>query len=97
MAPGYTRIYNNDTSGTRSGGFSYDATVTFHPTSNNVVDVSAEAEAERLEEIDRLEAMMHDRAVYDVNKRALQHREMTLARCSMVKHKKPHMNRKVIR
>ena len=88
--------YNNDTNATQSGGTAYD-TATFHPTYNNDADDSIEAEAERLAEIDRLEAMIHQRGVHDINKYALQHREVKLARLAPVKHKKPHMNKKVIR
>ena len=98
MAPDWTRTYNNDTSGTQCGSILIVEDVTFYETCPNhgaLHDI--EAEAERLAEIDRLEAMMHQRGVHETNKHALQHREVKLARLAPVKHKKPHMNRKVIK
>ncbi len=69
----------------------------FYPTCNNTAEAELEAEAERLAEIDRLEAMMHDRAVHEDNKHVRQAREVHHARLAPVKHKKPHMNRRIIR
>ena len=69
--------------------------VTFYPTCPNEPDLK-EAEAERLEQIERLEDMMYERADHEDNKYFLQHREIKRARCAPMKHKKPHMNRRII-
>jgi hypothetical protein len=99
MAPGRTRVYIiDDTSGTQHGGILMVDDYTWHETCPNHGALhDAEVEAERLAEIDRLEAMMHDRVCQEVGKHALQHREVKSARRAPMKHKKPHMNRKVIR
>lgn len=92
MGPSGTRIDNTSATATTSNYYS----VTYYPTYNNEAD-SKEVEEERLAEIERLEDMMHERAEYEDNKFHLQHKEVHHARLAHAKHKRPHMNRRIIR
>ncbi len=93
---GPNRTYHNDIGGTQYSCYQYES-ATFHPTYNNTAMAELEDEAKRLAEIDRLEAMMHDRGCHEVSMHVKQAREVHHARLAPMKHKKPHMNRKVIR
>ncbi len=95
MGPTYS-TFNNDTGGTQCGSITYDATATFHPTYSNEA-IAVEDDEEVMKEIERLESMMHERSEHEGSMHVLQHRQIKQARCARVKHKKPHMNRKVMR
>lgn len=98
MGPGWTRTYSNDDTGTAYSSMLYDATATFHLTCHNEVSAkSADELEEAAREIERLENMMRESGMHEDSKYARQYMELHHARLAPMKHKKPHMNRKVIR
>jgi len=102
MAPGGIRTYsiynNDDTTATQCGGSLYSTGATFYPTNHNTMPVKSAEELEvEAKEIERLESMMRESALHEDSKHVRQAREVHHARLAPVKHKKPHMNRKVMR
>ncbi len=70
----------------------------FNVTCNNPPSIEAlEADMERVKEIQRLENMMRESSMHEDNKHARQHMELHCARLATMKHKKPHMTRRIIR
>jgi hypothetical protein len=98
MNASYSKTYviGNDDTGTAFGSFACESDVTFYPTTITEAEVKDQFE-EAAEEINRLEDMMHERSDHKDNKRLMQHKENGRAKRSSFKHKKPHMNRRIIR
>lgn len=94
---GPTETYSNDYGTGICPMMGNRESVTYSPTYHYGPDVKEEDLEEAAREINRLEAMMHCRGCHEESKHSLQHREIKRARCAPMKHKKPHMNRRIIR
>ena len=69
---------------------------TFHPTCNDLSFVK-EAHEEAMREVERLDTMMLEVSLQAQKEPSFQQRQVRQAKHAGFKHKKPHMNRRIIR